>query len=374
MLLRTPASTRGHSLSISAIIDDDCAAIFSDLRNPGFFRDARVLVTGCAGFLGYVLMQFFARYARELGIAQVVGLDAFVFGRCDWLEQLTRKEPRISIHAFNVANTELASVPEAAAADVVIHMASIASPAYYRQHPIETLDANVWGWRRLLDYYREREMRGLLFFSSSEIYGDPDPARIPTDEEYPGNVSCLGPRACYDEAKRLGETLCYVFAKQFGMPIVAVRPFNNFGPGMRLTDRRLPADVVRAVYENRDVVLHSDGTPTRTFCYVSDAVTGYLLALAHGRFDYFNIGTAAPEISVAAFAELCAQAGRSLCGYSGRVRREKAADAEYLTNNPARRCPSIEKARRVLGYEPRVPVAEGVERFLKFTIDAGGGP
>jgi UDP-glucuronate decarboxylase len=358
-------------VSTNAIIAEDCAAIAAALRNPGFFREARVLVTGCAGFLGYTFMQFFARHARELGIAQITGLDNFMLGASTWLDDLARNEPRLSIRSFDVAHTDLASIPEAATADVIIHMASIASPTYYRQYPIETLDANVWGLRRLLDYYRERKIRGLLFFSSSEIYGDPDPARIPTDEEYLGNVSCIGPRACYDEAKRIGETMCYLFAKQFGMPITVVRPFNNYGPGMRLTDRRLPADVIRSVYENRDIVLHSDGSPTRTFCYVSDAVTGYLLALAHGQFDYFNIGTAKPEISVRAFSELCAEAGRKLCGYTGKVRLEKAADAEYLSNNPMRRCPSIAKAQRVLGYQPQVPVEAGVERFLKFNVDGG---
>ena len=359
-------------MSRNVIVGDDCAAILSALRDPEFFRDARVLVTGCAGFLGYTFMQFFARHARELGVAQVTGLDTFKFGPYTWLDELTRKEPRLSIRTFDVANTDLASIPEAAAADVVIHMASIASPMYYRQFPIETLDANVWGLRRLLDYYRGQKIRGLLFFSSSEIYGDPDPARIPTDEEYRGNVACVGPRACYDEAKRLGETLCYLFAKQYGMPITVVRPFNNYGPGMRLTDRRLPADLIRAVFEKRDIVLHSDGTPTRTFCYVSDAVSGYLLALAHGKFDYFNIGTADPEISVRAFAELCVEAGRKLWGYTGQVRLEKASDSEYLSDNPMRRCPSIGKAQRVLGYRPRVSVGEGIERFLKFNIDGGG--
>lgn len=359
-------------MSNNAIVAEDCAAIRAALGDAVFYRDARVLVTGCAGFLGYLFMQFFTRHARELGIARITGLDTFMFGPTPWLDELARGEPRLSIRSFDVARTDLASIPEAADADVVIHMASIASPTYYRQHPIETLDANVWGLRRLLDYYRERPLRGLLFFSSSEIYGDPEPARIPTDEEYRGNVACVGPRACYDEAKRLGETLCYLFAKQFGMPIAVVRPFNNYGPGMRLTDRRLPADVIRAVYEKRDIVLHSDGSPTRTFCYVSDAVTGYLLALAHGK-DYFNIGTAEPEISVRTFAELCADAGRRLSGYAGRVRLEKAADAEYLADNPVRRCPSIAKAQRILGYRPRVPVAQGVERFLRFNLESGGG-
>src|SRR5690606_23053156 len=110
----------------------------------------------------------------------------------------------------------------------VIHAASIASPTYYRQFPVETIDANIWGLRRILDQARELDLRGLLFFSSSEIYGDPPPDQIPTNEEYRGNVSCTGPRACYDESKRFGETIAWVYAQQYGTPITIARPFNNY--------------------------------------------------------------------------------------------------------------------------------------------------
>ena len=110
------------------------------------------------------------------------------------------------------ATDEIDTVPQAEEADYIIHMASIASPIFYRQHPIETLDANIWGLRRLLDFYRERPVKGFLFFSSSEIYGDPAPDMVPTPEHYCGNVSPTGPRACYDEAKRFGETMCALFA------------------------------------------------------------------------------------------------------------------------------------------------------------------
>ena len=147
------------------------------------------------------------------------------------------------------------------------------------------------------------QLKGLLFFSSSEIYGDPAPEAIPTNESYRGNVACLGPRACYDEAKRFGETLCWVFANTLGTPIRIVRPFNNYGPGMALTDSRAPADFGQCVMQNRDITIFSSGAPTRTFCYVADAVAGYFKALLHDRFDAFNIGIEKPEISVRELAE-----------------------------------------------------------------------
>jgi nucleoside-diphosphate-sugar epimerase len=199
-----------------------------------------------------------------------------------------------------------------------VHGASIASPTFYRKYPVETLDANIWGLRHILDLYRGRDtLKGLLFFSSSEIYGDPDPSAIPTPETYRGNVSCHGPRACYDESKRFGETMAWVYAQQFGMPITVARPFNNYGPGMRLGDKRLPADFALAVTEGRDLVILSDGTPTRTFCYVADAVAGYLLCLLHGSYDYFNIGIDKPEIMVRELAEIY----RKAAGGGLRLRR-----------------------------------------------------
>ena len=194
---------------------------------------------------------------------------------------------------------------------------------------------NIWGLRNLLDAYRDSRLKGLLFFSSSEIYGDPAPEAIPTTEDYRGNVSCVGPRACYDEAKRFGETLCWVFANSFGTPVRVVRPFNNYGPGMALTDRRAPADFAQCVLIGQDMVIHSSGTPTRTFCYVADAVAGYFKALLHDRFEAFNIGIERPEISVRQLAEHFRRAGEKLTGYKGNVVFQAATEKDYLTHNPS---------------------------------------
>ena len=188
--------------------------------------------------------------------------------------------------------------------DFIIHAASIASPKYYRQYPIQTIDANVLGIHHLLDFAVEYPPESILFFSSSEVYGDPPPECIPTPETYVGNVSFTGPRACYDESKRLGETLCVNFHQVHKVPVKIARPFNNYGPGLKINDRRVISDFFRDVLADRNIIMYSDGTPTRTFCYIADALTGYLLILlSNAEGEAFNIGDDNPEISIKDFEE-----------------------------------------------------------------------
>ncbi|MEM1340701.1 MAG: NAD-dependent epimerase/dehydratase family protein [Pseudomonadota bacterium] len=337
------------------------------------FRDQTIVITGCAGFLGFYITQYFAHFAEELGIKRVIALDTFLLDTPAWLSDLAQAHGHLlDVRTFDISKDDLSAIEGAPEAGFVVHGASIASPTFYRKYPVETLDANIWGLRHILDLYRGRDsLKGLLFFSSSEIYGDPTPDAIPTPETYRGNVSCHGPRACYDESKRFGETMSWVYAQQFGMPITVARPFNNYGPGMRLGDKRLPADFALAVTEGRDLVIHSDGTPTRTFCYVADAVTGYLLCLLHGTYDYFNIGVDTPEIMVRELAEIYRAAGETVYGYQGQVHYQAAEDPAYLEDNPNRRCPVIDKARAVLGYNPTILVDEGIERYLRYLKEEG---
>jgi dTDP-glucose 4,6-dehydratase/UDP-glucuronate decarboxylase len=257
----------------------------------------------------------------------------------------------------------------------IVHAASVASPTYYRKYPIQTMDANVNGLRNLLEYAvrqqaDNRPVEGFLFFSSSEIYGDPTAENIPTPETYHGNVSCTGPRACYDESKRYGETLCVNFAQQHGIPVKSARPFNNYGPGLKITDRRVIPDFARDILEDRDIVMLSDGSPTRTFCYVADAIIGYYKILVKGRSgEAYNIGVEEPEISIAGMAEKVADIARGLFGYKGNVVKKTSADDKYLVDNPNRRCPVIRKARTELGYAPGISLDEGLKRSLLWYRD-----
>ncbi|SRR6266849_3205464 len=327
-----------------------------------------LLVTGGAGFLGYYLVQLALHWNRRSG-ARPIGVtvyDNYVRGMAGWLKELSR-----DLALTLVRHDMTAPLPEEMGDfQYIIHAASIASPTYYRKYPIETMDANVNGLRALLEYARrrrdsQRPVEGFLFFSSSEIYGDPTPENIPTPETYRGSVSCTGPRACYDEAKRYGETLCVNFASRVGIPVKVARPFNNYGPGLKITDRRVLPDFARDVLAGRDIVMFSDGSPRRTFCYVADAVIGYYKILVRGRpGEAYNIGVEQPEISILELAELVVAAARELFGYRGRVVRQAPADQGYLLDNPNRRCPVITKARAELGYHPTVTFRDGLRRSL----------
>jgi UDP-glucuronate decarboxylase len=305
-------------------------------------------------------------------IKRLILLDSFFLRRPPWVADI-ESDSRVTVLTFDVSSDDYRGNPIFSEADYVIHMASIASPVFYRKYPIETIEGNVLGLHTLLEYYKASpKLKGLLFFSSSEIYGDPDPAYVPTPEDYYGNVSCTGPRSCYDESKRIGETLCCCYAQVHSMPIGVARPFNNYGPGMNIADKRLPADFAKAVLAGEDIIILSDGLPKRTFCYIADAIDGYLRVLTHGTYDYFNIGIDAPEISVRDMAEIYRNAASDILGYGGTVQYHISEDADYLTNNPNRRCPDISKARTVLGYDPRIGPEEGVRKYLQFLKEEWG--
>lgn len=269
------------------VVEQDLEDICSRLKGElAALQGKRLFVSGGAGFLGYYIIQAALHWnaTRSGPPVDVVACDNFIRGVPAWLSDLVA-HPALTLVKHDITTP----LPRALGDfDFVVHAASIASPTYYRKHPIETMDANVTGLRLLLDRCREQHGRnhplgGMLFFSTSEIYGDPPPDQIPTPETYRGNVSCTGPRACYDESKRFGETLCVNFAREFGLPVTIARPFNNYGPGLKITDRRVIADFARDIIAGRDLVLLSDGGPTRTFCYVADAVVGYYKILVRGR-------------------------------------------------------------------------------------------
>jgi UDP-glucuronate decarboxylase len=352
------------------VVASDLEAIEADLTEElAIMAGKRLLITGGAGFLGYEMVQAIL-HANE-NIAEPIRVtvyDNFLRGVPAWLETLAGNE-----HLTVVEHDIRMPLPEDMDDfEFVIHAAGIASPTYYRQHPIETMDANINGLRSLLDWSvrqaeRGRPIEGFLFFSSSEIYGDPAPDFIPTPETYRGNVSCTGPRACYDESKRYGETLCVNFAQQYGLPVRVARPFNNYGPGLKITDRRVIPDFARDILAGRDIVMLSDGSATRTFCYVSDAATGYYKVLVRGRDgEAYNIGVGEPEISTRELAERLASLGRRYFGYGGQVVRQESGEQDYLVDNPSRRCPTIAKAHEHLDYRPRVDLEEGLRRSLSW--------
>lgn len=353
-----------------AIVTNDlnyiCTALSSECR---VIEGKRLLITGGAGFLGYYLINsllHYNRYYRKNHSIDVTVYDNFVRGIPTWLSPM-KTESNFQFRKVDISKNK---IPISEHFDFIIHAASIASPTYYRLHPIKTMDTNVNGLRHILEYAvkkKESKMQipEILYFSSSEIYGDPAPQNIPTDESYFGNVSCIGPRSCYDESKRYGETLCVNFSQQHHIPIKIVRPFNNYGPGLKITDRRVIPDFARSILKNQPVVLLSNGAPSRTFCYVSDAIVGYVKTLIKGRMgEPYNIGVDKPEISMVSLADLMVGIAKNLWNYSGSVKYAVSEDSQYLTHNPQRRCPVITKAKLELGYNPTVSLEEGIKRSL----------
>jgi dTDP-glucose 4,6-dehydratase/UDP-glucuronate decarboxylase len=325
-------------------------------------RGRRVLITGAAGFLGFNFLHFFSHLNSVTPGApiSVTAVDNYLRGRPGWISELGLVDSHIRPRRLDINQPWTG---EESKYDYIIHCASVASPTFYRRYPLETLDANVLGLRHMLNLARRTGCESFLYFSSSEIYGDPPADQIPTMETYRGNVACMGPRACYDESKRLGETLCYIYAEHYGLPVKIVRPFNNYGPGLRLDDRRVIPDLCRATLSDCDIVLHSDGNPTRTFCYSSDALAGYLLALlSEIKGEPFNIGSDDTEISMRDLANLIVRVSKS----KRHVVQRPSRESDYLTDNPQRRCPDISKARSLLGFDPKVRLELGLSRMLNW--------
>ncbi len=362
-------STVGKIRTADDVVQADLDFICRNLR-PQFseMSGKKLLIVGGAGFLGYYLVQAVLHWNRHFADSAIdlTVFDNYSRGVPDWLKNL-EKDPNLVLQKHDITWPLPGDMDDF---QYIIHAASIASPIYYRKHPIATMDANVNGLRTLLEYCKQQKeagkpVEGFLFYSTSEIYGDPDPENIPTPETYRGNVSCTGPRACYDESKRYGETLCRNFAEQYELPIKVARPFNNYGPGLKITDRRVLPDFARDLLAGRDIVMLSDGAPTRTFCYIADAVVGYYKILVSGRpGEAYNIGMEAPEISMLTLAEKVVALARELFGYQGRVVRKVSEDQCYLVDNPNRRCPIIAKARQELGYDPAISVDDGLRRSL----------
>lgn len=351
---------------VRADLDDICADLSAEFARMG---GKRLLITGGAGFLGHYLVQaplHWNEAHRPDQAIRVTVFDNYVGGMPDWLKNLEgNKNLRLVTH--DMCEPLPRDMPDF---DYVIHAACIGSPTHYRRRPIQTMDSNVNGLRNLLDHAvaqknRGKPMRGLLYLSTSEIYGDPPPEEIPTREDYRGNVSCTGPRACYDESKRFGETLCISFAQEYGLLVTIARPFNNYGPGLKITDGRVIPDFARDIFHDRDIVMYSDGSPKRTFCYSADAISGYYKALINGRSgESYNIGIDRPEISIAELAERMSGTAKELFGYKGKIQHKVSQDENYLVDNPNRRCPLIDKAREHLAYEPKVSIEEGIRRSI----------
>jgi UDP-glucuronate decarboxylase len=329
------------------------------------FNGASVMLTGGCGFLGRYFIELFRHLNshRLKEPCRLTILDNFITS--DNATAAMAGLPNVRLINHDVINPlEGANFDEPV--DFIIHAAGIASPFYYRKYPLQTLEVATIGTKNALQLCEKYRSRGFLYFSSSEIYGDPDERHVPTPESYRGNVSCLGPRACYDEAKRVGETLCMIFHQQFGVPTKSVRPFNVYGPGMRRGDYRVLPNFAAKIVDGEPVSVYSQGSQTRTYCYIVDAIAGFTQALLHGvPGEVYNIGNPAPEISVLQLVkELEAVLGRPIP-----YRLIEYPDS-YPADEPMRRCPDISKATHQLGYTPSVDLRDGLGRFMDWAVQS----
>jgi UDP-glucuronate decarboxylase len=346
------------SFLLDSDVEEICKRLGEDARE---FAGRRILITGARGFLGRyftaVLLRLNAVVLRDP--CEVIGLDNLVTSG-----QLGAELPRDRHFAFVEHDAIKPFYPERPV-DFIVHAAGIASPYYYRKWPLETLEVATTGVKNVLEMARKHPAR-LIFFSSSEIYGDPDATHIPTRESYNGHVSCLGARSCYDESKRLGETLVRIYAEKFNVRASIVRPFNVYGPGMQKLDYRVLPNFAAKILAGEAVSVYGTGKQTRTFCYVTDAMIGFLKVLLHGEpGEPYNIGNPAPEVSILDLVD----ALQKMPGLEARFNLTEHPDT-YPADEPQRRCPDIAKARLQLGYEPRVALGEGLTRFFGWAREA----
>lgn len=344
--------------------------IFEDLEiiAKGIKKEAKalegktLLISGGAGFLGSYFVgavqllnkKFFKKPCR------VLSLDNYITAsKKSFLGEI--KDKNIKHLRADVTKPFKLKGP----VDYIIHAAGLASPVYYRKFPIETIEAAIFGAKNLLEIARQKKAKSFLFFSSSEIYGDPDTNFIPTPENYKGSVSCIGPRACYDESKRLAETLCTTYYQVYGIPVKIVRPFNIYGPGMKPDDYRvIPTFIARAL-RVQPLPVHGKGNQTRTFCYVSDALIGFfkvLLSVRDG--EAYNVGNDSEEINMVSLANTVvsifkSKASVQLVGYP----------ESYPADEPNRRCPDLTKIKKELGYKPSIDLKTGIERTARWFKD-----
>ena len=346
----------------NSLFSDDAKDVFNklDYLNKKF-SGKKILLTGASGFLGVNFLNYFS-YLNNSNLlkksCKIYAYDNFLRKPPFWFNQLIAADRNIKITKKNILNIKI--FPNV---DYIIHAASIASPTFYKKYPLETIDANVNGIRNILDFYKNKNIKSILYFSTSEVYGDPDKKNIPTKENYNGNVSTIGPRACYDESKRLGETLCVNYLKLFKLPVKIVRPFNNYGPGLNINDKRVIPDFFNNILKNQNITMYSKGRDTRTFCYITDAIEGYIRVLLCGKNgEPYNIGTEKPEISISNLAKLIIEVGEN----KKKILFKKNSDKTYLKDNPKRRCPNISKAKKELSFNPSVNLTEGLKKTYNF--------
>lgn len=341
-----------------SVIQQDLVSIVAQHLPWEAFSGANVLVTGAAGFLPAYMVE------------TLLYLNQFVLSKPAHVFALVRNEERARVRFAEYAGrSDLKIVMQdvsdplvvSTQFDYIIHAASQASPLFYQTDPVGTLSANVLGTYHLLNAARHNHFKGFLFFSSGEVYGAVKDGSIATQEHEGGYLDPAEVRSCYGESKRMGETMCVSWAQQFGVPAHIVRPFHTYGPGMRLDDGRVFADFVRDILKGGPIVLHSDGSARRSFCYLADATVGFFTVLLKGEVGQaYNVANPEGECSIAELANRLANAFKCEGMY---VERRARGESSYVPSPFAATRPSIDKLR-ALGWQARTEIEEGFQRTV----------
>lgn len=305
------------------------------------------LVTGGAGFIGSHLCDHLLE--KEL---KVVCVDNLATGSEENIKHLLEDK---NFEFINADIVQPISYP-LSAISYIYHLASPASPIDYQEKPEETAMVNSLGTLNMLKLAVEKKAQ-ILIASTSEVYGDPK--EHPQKETYWGNVNSFGPRACYDESKRFGETLTYIYLKKYALDGRIVRIFNTYGPRMQKDDGRVISNFINAALKDSLLKVDGDGSQTRSFCYVSDMVEGIYSAMtaSNTEGEIFNLGNS-DEYKVKDLAEKIIQMtkSKSKTEYNGKFRED----------DPMRRQPDITKARKTFGWEPKVSLEEGLKKTIEY--------
>lgn len=301
------------------------------------------VVTGAAGFLGSHLSDLLLARGHK-----VIGIDNFVTGTVDNIAHLGGN-PKFKFIEQDVTEFLFLDSP----VDYVWHFASPASPIDYLEIPIQTLKVGSLGTHKALGLAKLKKARFLLA-STSEVYGDP--LVHPQTEDYWGNVNPIGPRGCYDEAKRFAEAIAMAYHREHGVQTRIVRIFNTYGPRMRLNDGRVVPAFISQALKNKPITVFGAGTQTRSFCYVSDLIEGIYRLMMSGTSHPVNIGNPT-EMTMLEFAEQIIKATRS---------RSKIVHRPLPQDDPKQRRPDITRAKKILGWQPKVPLAKGLVKTIEY--------
>lgn len=313
------------------------------MTTPHHPRPARALVAGGLGFIGAHLTRALLAEGWQVDV-----VDNLITGTEHALDDVA-DDPRLTVTIADAADPIAGDGPYA----LVVHLASPASPVHYLEHPIATLHAGSRVTENLLEVARRDGARFVLS-STSEVYGDP--LVHPQSETYWGNVNPIGPRSVYDEAKRYAEALTAAYRREFGTDSIILRLFNTYGPGMDIDDGRAVPAFIAAALHARPLVLHGDGSQTRSFCYVADTVAAIMAAARGSHPGPINIGND-DEISLLEMAQLVVELTDS---------ESPIVTAPRPVDDPERRKPDLARAREHLGWEPSTPLRTGVARTIEW--------